>query len=160
ILFGFSETEVLMMSLAGLLHDVGKLSIPDEILEKPGKLTEQEFDIIKQHTFYTFHILNNIKGFDEMSKWAAYHHERLDGTGYPFRIPGSDMSVGSRVMAVSDVFTALSEDRPYRKHLKKDKVIDILDKQVTGGALDGKIVNIVKDSYDDVNEFFVRVRGN
>ncbi len=158
-MFGFSETEVSMMSLAGLLHDVGKLSIPDEILEKPARLTEQEFDIIKQHTFYTFHILNNIKGFDEMSKWAAFHHERLDGTGYPFRIPGSDLPVGARIMTVSDVFTALSEDRPYRKHLGKDKVIDVLDKQVEEGALDGKIVNIVKDSYDDINEFFVRVKN-
>ncbi len=159
-MFGFSRTEVSMMSLAGLLHDVGKLSVPDELLEKPGKLTEQEFDVIKQHTFYTFHILNNIKGFDEMSKWAAYHHERLDGRGYPFRIPGGDMPIASRIMAVSDVFTALSEDRPYRKHLGKDEVIKILDKQVGGVALDGRIVNIVKDCYDDVNEFFVRSRSD
>ncbi len=63
-------------------------------------------------------------------------------------------------MAVSDVFTALSEDRPYRKRLEKDKVIKILDKQVEGGALDGRIVNIVKDCYDDVNEFFVRSRSD
>lgn len=158
-MFGFSETEVLMMSLAGLLHDVGKLSIPDEILEKPGKLTEQEFDIIKQHTIYTFNILSGIKGFDEMCKWAAYHHERLDGGGYPFRIPGSDLSIASRVMAVSDIFTALSEDRPYRKRLEKDKVLKILDKQAEGGAIDGRIVNIVKENYDSVNEFFEQTKG-
>ncbi len=157
-MFGFSETEVLIMSLAGLLHDVGKLSIPDEILEKPGKLTEQEFDIIKQHTFYTFNILSNIEGVDEMIKWAAYHHERLDGGGYPFRIPGSDLSVGARIMAVSDVFTALSEDRPYRKRLEKDKVLKILDKQAEGGAIDGRIVNIVKENYDSVNEFFEQTK--
>ncbi|MFQ5957218.1 MAG: HD-GYP domain-containing protein [Candidatus Brocadiales bacterium] len=159
-LFGLSEREVSMMSLAGLLHDIGKLSVPDEILDKSAKLTKQEFDIIKQHTFYTFHILGKIDNFDEMNKWAAYHHERLDGKGYPFRISGYDMPIGARIMAVSDTFTALSEDRPYRKSQEKDMVVKILDKEVEKRGLDGRIVNMVKDNYDSIHQAFEQAKNN
>ena len=79
-----SEDECMMMEIAGNLHDVGKLRVPNAILEKPGKLTEEEFNVVKEHPYYTRWILMNVDGFDKIADWAACHHEKLNGNGYPF----------------------------------------------------------------------------
>ncbi|EAX47368.1 metal dependent phosphohydrolase [Thermosinus carboxydivorans Nor1] len=136
---GYSADEVKAMRIAGLFHDLGKLAIPNAILEKRGKLSELEFAIIKQHTYYTYRILEQIDGFATIAEWAAYHHETLDGTGYPFRIDGKKLGLGSRIMAVADVFTALSEIRPYREPLPYQKVESIMRGMVNSRKLDAKI---------------------
>ena len=114
-LAGFSKSECLMMLAAGYLHDLGKLAIPGSVLEKPGKLDEREFNTIRSHTFFTYQLLDRIKGFETINRWASFHHERLDGRGYPFHLKDENIPVGSRIMAVADIFTAITEPRPYRE---------------------------------------------
>ncbi len=91
------------MRAADYLHDVGKLTIPSRILDKPGKLTREEMEIMRGHTYHTFHILNNGGSMPQVAEWAAFHHERLDGTGYPFHHGGKNLTLGARIMAVADI---------------------------------------------------------
>lgn len=147
-LFGFSPVECKMMLIAGYLHDLGKLAIDNNILEKQGKLSYQEYDKIRAHTYFTYTLLDKIEQFDTIKTWAAFHHERLDGKGYPFHISGDSLPLGSRIMAVADVFVAITEDRPYRKGMEKVRVFHILDSMVSSGALDKSIVQTLKENYD------------
>ncbi len=150
-LIDFSERECRMMKVAGYLHDLGKLSVPTEILEKPAKLTEAEFNIIRSHTYHTYSILETIPELDTINAWASFHHERLDGTGYPFHHTGQDLSLGSRIMAVADVFTAITEDRPYRKGMTSDEALQVLQKMAESSALDTSVVSVLGLHYDEVN---------
>jgi HD-GYP domain-containing protein (c-di-GMP phosphodiesterase class II) len=150
-LTGLSKRECVMMRIAGYLHDLGKLAIPTEILEKPAKLTENEFNIIKTHPFHTFRILETIKDLDDITAWGSLHHERLDGKGYPFHYKGDDLPIGSQIMAVADIFTALTEDRPYRKGLPGDRVLQILQGMANGSALNSDVVSLLANNYDEIN---------
>lgn len=150
---GFSERECKMMRIAGYLHDLGKLAVPVEILEKPAKLTEEEFNVIRSHTFYTYRILEPISGLDLINAWASLHHERMDGTGYPFHLKGQDLSLGSRIMAVADVFTALTEDRPYRRGMTRDRALEILREMAENSTLDPYVVSLLEFHFDDINSF-------
>ncbi len=154
-LFGFSETESKMLIVAGYLHDLGKLSIPNELLEKPTALSDDEFRIIRGHTFYTYRLLGAVRGFETIQKWAAYHHERLDGNGYPFRLNADKIPLGSRIMSVADVFTSISEDRPYRKGMPSEKIRDVLRSMVDAGALCNIVVNVL---LDNLNQFIAICR--
>lgn len=147
---GMSETEVKLMEVAGLLHDLGKLVVPNSILEKPAGLTHAEMAVIKQHTYHTFSILSTIGGLQMIAEWGAYHHERLDGNGYPFRRLGHEMNVGVRIMGVSDVFTALAEDRPYRKGMNTEKIKNILQEQASRGVQDPQIVKRLLENIEEV----------
>lgn len=109
---GFFSTESKLLRVAGYLHDIGKLAVPPEILDKPEKLTIEEMFIVKQHPYFTFRILSMVPGLETVNTWASLHHERLDRQGYPFRSRG--IPLGSRIIAVADLFTAITEDRPYR----------------------------------------------
>lgn len=149
---GMSSSEQLMMRIAGNLHDIGKLRIPKEILEKPGKLTDEEFNVMKEHTYYTTMFLKDIKGFEQISQWAGYHHEKLNGKGYPFHLTADQLPLGSRIMACADIFSAVAEERPYRKGMDKDQVIRVLKDNVTQGALSPIIVELLLDHYDAINE--------
>ncbi|MEW6456292.1 MAG: HD domain-containing phosphohydrolase [Acidobacteriota bacterium] len=147
---GSSQLECELIEIAGLLHDLGKLSIPDEILDKPSGLTEQEFNIMKKHSYYTYHILGKIEGFEQMKEWAAFHHEKLNGAGYPFKKDKTNLSLFSKIMAVSDIFNALTEERPYRKALDKNDVFKIMDEKVKKEEIDGNIVNVLKNNYEEI----------
>jgi putative nucleotidyltransferase with HDIG domain len=147
----FSPRELHLMRSAGYLHDLGKLSVPNYILDKPGKLTKEEFFIIKGHTYHTFRILDTIGGMPQISEWAAFHHERLSGDGYPFCHTADDLTLGSRIMAVADVFTAVTEDRPYRKGMTYDEAIAALEKLVKNGGLDGDVVETLIRNYADID---------
>lgn len=148
---GFSGRECQMMKIAGYLHDLGKIAVPAEILEKPGKLSEDEFNIMKRHTFYTYRILEPIPGLDTINRWGAFHHERLDGSGYPFRIGGDNLTLGSRIVAVADTFTALMEDRPYRKAMGEEKALSILNRMAADGKLDRMVVKLLTDHFAEIN---------
>lgn len=141
---GFCRREARMMTLAGYLHDLGKLAVPAEIIGKPDRLTPGEFDVIRSHTFYTYRCLEPIAALDTVSTWAAFHHERLDGKGYPFHHAADDLSLGSRIMAVADVFTAVTEDRPYRAGMSVEKALGVLDRMAATSALDGDVVALLK----------------
>lgn len=149
-LFGLTEIEVKQMEIAGYFHDLGKLAVPNSILEKPDKLTKDEFAVIKQHTYFTYSVLNTIGGLDHIAEWAAFHHEKLDGTGYPFHIGAEKINAGARIMAVSDIFTAIAEDRPYRKGMERKKIETILMSQVENNALDKKIVNLLIENFEEI----------
>ena len=148
--FGLTDVEVRQMEIAGNFHDLGKLVVPNSILEKPGKLSEEEFALMKQHTYFTYTILTTIGGIQEITEWAAFHHERLDGSGYPFHLDASKLSTGARIMAVADIFTALAEDRPYRAGMKKDEILRILGQMSANGYIDSRFFSIVKDNFDEV----------
>lgn len=157
-IMGFSEKDCTIMELAGYVHDLGKIAVPIEILEKQGKLTEKEYDIVKIHPYYTDKILKKVKAFDTIREWGALHHERLDGNGYPFHLKGDQISLGSRIMAVADIFTALKEDRSYRKGMDRKKAIGIIE-DMSGSALDKNVVKKLKDNYDIVNNERIKAQN-
>jgi HD-GYP domain-containing protein (c-di-GMP phosphodiesterase class II) len=147
----FSPREQYLMRAAGYLHDLGKLTVPTRVLDKPGKLNEQDWALMKGHTYHTFRILDTIGGMPQISEWAAFHHERLDGKGYPFHHRGENLTLGSRIMAVADVFVAITEDRPYRKGMSSEEALVVLNKLTNSGGLDGDIVTILKRDFDTIN---------
>ncbi|AHF07976.1 HD domain-containing phosphohydrolase [Desulfitobacterium metallireducens] len=125
---GWNEKAVEEIRVAGLLHDLGKLSIPRRILDKPGHLDPDEIEVIRTHTYFTYRLLDEAGFPMQVVRWAAYHHERLDGTGYPFALTSSELDTGSRLMTIADIFAALTEERPYRKALSEGVALDILEK--------------------------------
>lgn len=143
--YGFNEGETMKMKIAALLHDIGKLSIPNHILDKPGKLTAEEFSIIKSHTYYTKLILGNIEGMEDIAEWAANHHETLTGNGYPEGLDASQLCHKSRIMAVCDIYQALTENRPYREGMHRDKAFGIIDAMVDSGKIDASVVKALKE---------------
>ena len=151
-LSGFSERECHMMEIAGFLHDLGKLAISNDILEKNGALSDEEIHEMRKHTYYTYIILNKIKGLEHIASWAAYHHEKLNGNGYPFHISGEDFSKLARIMAVADIFTAITEDRPYRAGMSEDEAMKVLNNMVKNGSIDGSIVKVVEDNVTHIND--------
>jgi putative nucleotidyltransferase with HDIG domain len=150
-LSGFSDQECKLMEIAGLLHDLGKLAVPNEILEKSGKLSREEYNIIRKHTYYTYEILSKVNGMEDIATWAAYHHERQDGTGYPFHVKGEDFPKLACVMAVADVLTALTEGRPYRAGMDKDQATKILFSMAASGAIDQGIVELADKNFFRIN---------
>ncbi len=148
--FGLTDTEIELMKVAGNLHDLGKLVIPNSILEKPGKLTEDEFALMKQHTYFTYSVLTSIGGIQDIAEWAAFHHEHLDGSGYPFHLRAPKLSTGARIMAVADIFTALSEDRPYRKGMVGKEIQTIIVDSGEKGYLDQNIIEVLMDNFDEI----------
>lgn len=151
-LAGMTPRERWMMSIAGNLHDLGKLAVPVEIIEKPGRLSAEEYNIMKRHTFYTYRLLERLKGMEEINAWASFHHERLDGHGYPFNRGGETLSLGSRIMAVADVFTALTEDRPYRAGMDKDGVQRIMEHMAKRRYIDADVYGLLISRMDEVND--------
>jgi len=151
-MFGFDETERKLVHIAGSLHDLGKLAVPAELLEKPSALTEPEFERIKLHAQYSHDILGEVRGLDQVCEWAAHHHERMDGTGYPYRRNKSELSLGARILAVADVFTAITEDRPYRAGMDQKQAMRVLQDMARSQALDSAVSGVLLDSYDDFNE--------
>ena len=109
-----------------MLHDLGKLAVPNTILDKPGRLTEEEFAIVKDHPRLSREILARIKPFQEMAVIAGAHHERVNGTGYPDQLSADRLSLESRLVAVADFYRALVEDRPYRKGMSHPEAMAIL----------------------------------
>jgi HD-GYP domain-containing protein (c-di-GMP phosphodiesterase class II) len=150
-LSGFSSHECKMMLIAGYLHDLGKIAISHDILEKPSRLNEDEFNEIRTHTYYTYHLLEPLTQLKTINTWASFHHEKLNGTGYPFHIAGESLPLGSRIMAVADVFTALTEDRPYRLGMDFDKTRDVLRDMVASDELDGKVVKLLVNHFHEIN---------
>jgi len=149
-IFGFTTNEIFLMKLAGYFHDIGKLAVPNAILEKPGRLTREEFAVIKQHTYFTYMVLNSIGGLGHIPEWAAFHHEKLDGSGYPFHVNREKLEIGSRIMGVADIFTALAEDRPYRAGMQRDEIMRILENMAGNDGIDKKIVDLLLENYEEV----------
>ncbi|CAN5616489.1 hypothetical protein BH24CHL1_BH24CHL1_20060 [soil metagenome] len=126
IQLGLSEDDRHQEVRAGLLHDIGKLGVANRILDKPGKLTNEEFQAIKGHPWLTYSTLIRLQPFAGLAQMAASHHERLDGSGYYQGLSEPDLNLPSRILAVADVYDALSQDRPYRKGMPIDQTLGII----------------------------------
>ena len=136
---GYDVVDIEKMYLAGALHDIGKMAVGNEILEKPDKLTDEEFDKMKNHAGYTYLILSQVDDFEEIRDWAALHHEKLNGKGYPFGKTADELNEQERIMACVDIYQALTEERPYKKGMSHEKACDILDDMAQKGFVDADI---------------------
>lgn len=146
---GFDKKKLYRIRIAGLLHDLGKLSVSNDILEKPGRLSDQEMRLMRQHVYYTCRILGAMEGFEDIACWAGQHHETLDGQGYPSRAESREMPLGSRIMAVADIFVAMAEDRPYRSGMRAWEIYRNLYGMVEKGKVDSIAVEALLDLYED-----------
>lgn len=139
---GYSEAEVNEVYKIGLLHDIGKITIPDNILNKPGKLTDEEFAIMKQHAINGYDILKEIETSPELALGAGFHHERMDGKGYPFGKNKDEIPNVAQIIAVADTFDAMNSTRPYRMKMKMEDIVPEL-KRVAGTQLNEKYVQVL-----------------
>jgi len=139
--FGLSKQEVDDIRIGALLHDIGKIGVPDEVLRKHERLTKEEFDLMKQHPTIGRRVLEQIAHFDKYLDAVELHHENLDGTGYPRGLRGEQIPVAARIVKVADVYDALSTDRPYRKAMSREEVHDVLRKG-SGSHFDRMLVEI------------------
>ena len=145
-LFDLTEHVCDKLELAGLLHDLGKLRVPDYILEKPDDLTKSEFLIMQRHSYDTYDILKDITGFEEISIWALQHHERIDGSGYPYHFNYQKLALEAKIIALADVFQSLSQNRPHRQKFSIENILDILKQQMNEDRLDRKVVLMVEEN--------------
>jgi len=143
--YNYSKDLIDQLFIAGALHDIGKLLINNEILEKPGALTDDEYTYMKNHAWQTYHILKQIQGFEKITNLASFHHERLDGSGYPFKKKAEELSKDERLLECMDVYQALVEKRPYKEEMTHEQAIAILREQGKTGKLDSDII-------EDINQ--------
>lgn len=146
----FSGSDLQQIELAGFLHDVGKLVVPNAILCKPSKLTAEEYAVIRQHTFYTRRILSRVQGFEQIAEWASFHHERLDGSGYCAKLDREKLDVGAKIIAVADVATAIAERRPYRGPGDEGAVLGALREMCDQSLLEPVVVEALSDHYAEI----------
>jgi putative nucleotidyltransferase with HDIG domain len=130
---GLDQMDIVRIRRAGLLHDIGKLSVPNRVLDKPGKLTPREWEVVKLHPYYTYQILERVPVFGELAFDASAHHERLDGRGYYRNLPATQLSKAARILAAADQLDALAAERPYRGKLPRERVISIMKEEAGTG---------------------------
>jgi HD-GYP domain-containing protein (c-di-GMP phosphodiesterase class II) len=145
--YGMDPITTLKLSIATDLHDLGKLVIGNGILDKPGKLSQEEFEVVKKHPQITKVCLQEIQGFEDITRWASNHHEKLDGSGYPAGLTAKELDFNSRLLACLDIYQALRESRPYRNSMDHSEAMKIMMQMVDEGQLERKIV-------DDINTVF------
>jgi HD-GYP domain-containing protein (c-di-GMP phosphodiesterase class II) len=145
---GLGRDELRDVRRAGLLHDIGKLGVPNSILDKPGKLTDDEFATMRLHPRFTEEILRGVEAFAPFAEMAAAHHERMDGRGYHRGVRAGDLSPAARALAVADVFEALTADRPYRAPLAPEAALEIMRRDV-GEHLCPTMLEALEDGLSD-----------
>ncbi|KJS50174.1 HD domain-containing phosphohydrolase [Desulfosporosinus sp. BICA1-9] len=141
--FGWEKEQLHEIYIAGLLHDLGKLAIPKKILDKPGALDSFEIEVIRTHTYYTHRLLTEAGFPTRIVEWASHHHERLDGKGYPFALAEKDIDVGARLMAIADIYAALTENRPYRLAMGSGEALNLIQRGA-GTMVDGSLVELAR----------------
>jgi len=124
-----SPEQLRVLSQSAMLHDIGKIGVPDSILNKPGALTAEEFDIIKEHPVRGHAIIKGVRSLEQEVAGVRYHHERLDGTGYPDGLQGDEIPLTARIIAVADVYDALTSRRPYRAAWSRTQALELLDQE-------------------------------
>jgi putative nucleotidyltransferase with HDIG domain len=150
-LAGMDDKEQKAMRLAGNLHDIGKLAVPTALLDKQSALDEDEYTRVKDHATVSAEVLHTIPGLGEVADWAAQHHERLNGRGYPLGLTEKELSLGSRIMQVADVHTAITEDRPYRRGMTRERTTAVLRSMADNHFLDADIVDLVIENHDHLD---------
>jgi HD-GYP domain-containing protein (c-di-GMP phosphodiesterase class II) len=146
---GFETDVCWQIEIAGLLHDIGKMRVPDGILEKPASLSFPERAVMLGHSFESYQILHHVHGFENISRWGAFHHETLTGDGYPFHLTETELDVPSRIIAIADIFQALTQQRPYRPAKDPESVISSLQHRVELNQIDADLVGLVIEDFDD-----------
>jgi putative nucleotidyltransferase with HDIG domain len=148
---GLSDVELIELRQAALLHDVGKLAVANSILEKPDKLSSEEWEIVRQHPADSLAVLKRVPGFQHQAEIAASHHEKLDGTGYFRNMGARQMSMSARILVVADIFDALSAQRPYRDALPVEEVFAIMRREAPH-ALDADCLQALIDTTTGAND--------
>ncbi|EPR2984605.1 HD-GYP domain-containing protein [Vibrio parahaemolyticus] len=143
---GLDEHDQEMLFIAGLVHDIGKLKTPDEILHKEGALSKQEYTRIKRHTIDTQLALHKVFPNAKIAEWASNHHERLDGSGYPYHKTAEELDIPSRIIAVADVFQALSQDRPYRGRMSQTQIAEIMGDLIEQNKLCAHVYEVLEQN--------------
>jgi len=147
-ILGLDEDMCLKLTIAGYFHDIGKIGIDTRYIEKKGPLSDEEYNMVKLHCYYSGQILSELNTsawFRDVVKWSLYHHERLNGKGYPFCISGGEIDTGTKILAFSDMISALMEDRPYRTRLNVNVAFDIMD-NYAGENIDPDMIKVI-DKY-------------
>ena len=145
---GLARSEVENIRNVALLHDIGKIGIPDSVLNKPARLTDEEFAMMKQHPSYGYEILKDVKIVPDLALGAGFHHERIDGRGYPSGKAGEEIPPVAQMIAVADTFDAMHSTRPYRKQMPMEDIIAEL-KRVAGTQLNAEYVEILLALIDE-----------
>lgn len=152
---GLSTMELDELNYSALLHDIGKIGVPEEIINKPGKLTKDETSIMRSHTLTGFNILKKISEIPQISTGARWHHEKYNGEGYPDRLKGADIPLIARIIAIADAYDAMSSYRPYREPLPQEIIISEFEKE-KGEQFDPKITEIMIDIIKKDTEYKYR----
>jgi len=137
---GLSPVDQTRLARAGLLHDIGKLGVSNTILDKPGRLTDGERAEMEKHPLFTWEILSRVTAFRDFAWMSALHHEKLDGTGYPWRLQADSLDTPARILAVADMYEAMTADRPYRAGMSRDRALGILNED-RGTRLSGEAID-------------------
>lgn len=145
---GISGERLELLEIAALLHDIGKLQIPDAVLESPEQLGPYEQSVIKKHSFATYQILKRVTGLEELASWASQHHESLNGGGYPFHMLADQLPIESRIIKVADIYQALAQNRPYRQSLPPTEILDLLRAKASAREVDPQMVNFIANHLD------------
>lgn len=136
---GWNGKDLEMLEIAALLHDVGKIALPDIIMRKSGALDPGDWDIIKLHPYYSVRIIEPLSIFSEIIPWVYHHHEKWDGSGYPSGLNGNDIPIGARIITIADTFHAMTTERIYNKAFSKEETIEEI-KKCAGKQFDSKLV--------------------
>ena len=153
--YRWEEDTAEQIYFAGALHDIGKLMVDRDVLEKPGKLDQKEYQHIQSHAYQTFCLLSGLEGLGNITSWASRHHEKLNGAGYPFGLSAAQLDEKSRLLACLDIYQALTEDRPYKAGMSHQKAMSILEELAEKGELDGRItrdIGVVFYREDETDE--------
>lgn len=148
---GYNEERCKQIYYVALLHDIGKCYVPDEILKKPSRLTDEEFAIIKTHTTHGAEMVKNFSSIEDIRDGALFHHERYDGKGYPTGCAGEDIPLIGRIICVADAYDAMNSNRVYRNKLSREVIIDELKKN-SGTQFDPKIVEVFLEVLDEIQD--------
>ncbi|WP_448375175.1 HD domain-containing phosphohydrolase [Fervidobacterium sp.] len=157
LLLGYEDEYLEFFEIGSMLHDVGKIGIPDAILNKPGRLSDEEFEIMKRHTVIGYNILSSVEHplFELASNIALYHHENWDGTGYPKGLKGEDIPLEGRIVSLVDVYDALLSDRVYRPAWSEAEALKFI-KENCGKKFDPKVCNVFFDNYEELRKLYFR----
>ncbi len=147
---GWDRETAAKLYLAGALHDIGKLFVDNVVLEKPGRLNETEYIHIQSHASWTWNLLSKINGLEEICAWASYHHEKLNGTGYPFKKTGEELGDKERLLACLDIYQALTEERPYKAGMQHTKAINILREMAKKEELDAVLIEKIAQEFGSI----------
>ncbi|WP_415717520.1 HD-GYP domain-containing protein [Maridesulfovibrio sp.] len=153
---GLPPRECELLHIAGHLHDIGKIGLPDSILKKKGRLTPDEYEVVKMHPSMGADIVKpvaSVSGLDQITGIILHHHERYDGGGYPHGFKGDQIPFGARLMAVADTLSAMASNRPYRAAIKFDRIVEEI-KDCSGSQFDPRVVDAFLECADQIGEYF------